>query len=373
MHLSATEQDYKTDKLLRDIFKRFQTSGNYIKGVRFGNGHIHDTFLVETDGKDNYILQRLNKNVFHQIPEMQENIERVTLHIRKKLQQESCSDTRKECLSFLYSHEGKTWLSDSDNDYWRTSLFIPDHRSYNSIDSPEKAFEGGRAIGKFQEMLTDLKGVPLHETIPFFHNTGRRLETLAAKIKEDPLKRAGALKDEIKFITTRSESMKIIQRLGSEGKIPLRITHNDTKFNNILLDRNDKALCLIDLDTVMPGYVHYDFGDAMRTGSCRAPEDETDPSVIYMEIGLFRAFSEGYLSETRSFLNRVEIENLAISPLVITYTQAVRFLSDYIDGDKYYKINNPLHNLQRARAQIQLVKSMEEQLHDMKEIVKDLT
>ena len=185
--------------------------------------------------------------------------------------------------------------------------------------------------------------------------------------------RVSSVKDEIRFIAERAEKMKVIINLGDAGIMPVRITHNDTKFNNILLDKNDRALCLIDLDTVMPGFIHYDVGDAMRTGANNAAEDEADLSKVNFDLGIFRAFSEGYLSKARTFITNKELEYLAFSPLLITYTQAVRFLTDYIDGDRYYKIHHDHHNLQRTRAQIRLVRSMEEQYEEMKMIIGGLS
>jgi Ser/Thr protein kinase RdoA (MazF antagonist) len=252
-------------------------------------------------------------------------------------------------------------------------IFISNHHSYNVVDSPDKAFEGGRAIGRFQAMLSDMPEGSLFETIPWFHDIEKRLQTFKNKIIENPARRVETVDKEITQILNRAEEMKIILRLGREGKIPRRITHNDTKFNNILLDENDKALCVIDLDTVMPGYVHYDFGDAIRTAANTAAEDEKDLSKINMNINLFKAYSEGYLSETEKTLNDVEKEFLAFAPRLITYTIAVRFLTDFIDGDHYFKIHHEYHNLQRARAQLRLVMSLEEQYEDMKRIISKLT
>jgi len=252
-------------------------------------------------------------------------------------------------------------------------IFISNHHSFNVVDSPDKAFEGGKAIGRFQAMLSDMPGGPLYETIPSFHNIEKRLEAFLSKVKENPAGRVDSVKDEIDQIIRRTDEMKIILRLGKEGKIPVRITHNDTKFNNILLDEDNKALCVIDLDTVMPGYVHYDFGDAIRTAANTASEDEDDLSKVRMDINLFKAYSEGYLSETIKTLNDTEIEYLAFAPRLITYTIAVRFLTDYIDGDNYFKIHHKLHNLQRTRAQLRLVMSMEEQYDEMRGIIRNLT
>jgi Phosphotransferase enzyme family len=363
------------DYNLKEIFGCFTADGTFLIGEPYGSGHIHDTFRIETaeKEKDDYILQRLNNKIFKNIPELQHNIERVTVHLRNKLESIPGSDIKRECLRLIPSWDGKTWITDNDSNFWRMYIFISNHHSYNVVDSPDKAFEGGKAIGRFQAMLSDMPGGPLFETIPWFHNIEKRLETFNNKIKENPAGRVDKVRKEIDQIHTREEEMKIILRLGREGKIPLRITHNDTKFNNILLDENDKALCVIDLDTVMPGYIHYDFGDAIRTAANTASEDEDDLSKINMDINLFKAYSEGYLSETVETLNSVEKEFLAFAPKLITYTIAVRFLTDFIDGDNYFKIHHELHNLQRARAQLKLVMSMEEQYENMKRIISKLT
>ena len=359
---------------LKDIFDCFTADGTYLKGEPFGSGHIHDTFRVETaeKEKDDYILQRLNNRIFKNIPELQNNIERVTVHLKNKLTAIPGSNIKRECLSLIPAKDGKSWITDNSGSFWRMYIFISDHRSYNIVDNPDKAFEGGKAIGRFQAMLADLPGDPLYETIPFFHDIERRLETFKRTVKEDPSGRVAVVGNEIKFVLQRADEMKVILRLGKEGKIPVRITHNDTKFNNILLDENDKALCVIDLDTVMPGYIHYDFGDAIRTAANIAAEDEKELSKVKMDITLFDAYATGYLSETRDTLNSVEKDYLAFAPRLITYTIAVRFLTDYIDGDHYFKIHHENHNLQRARAQFRLVESMEEQYDSMKMIISNL-
>ncbi|MGE5420584.1 MAG: phosphotransferase enzyme family protein [Chloroflexota bacterium] len=359
---------------LKEIYSLFQTDGSYQSGEAYGSGHIHDTFRIVTTEKekDDYILQRLNNKIFKNIPQLQHNIERVTVHLRNKLKNIPGSNIKRECLQLIPSKDGKSWIEDNEGNFWRMYVFISDHKSYNVVDSPDKAYEGGKAIGRFQAMLADMPGDPLHETIPYFHDIEKRLETFVATINRNPVKRAEQVKDEIKLVLDRAEEMKVILSLGKQGKIPLRITHNDTKFNNILLDRKDKALCVIDLDTVMPGYVHYDFGDAIRTATNTATEDETDLSKVTMNIDLFRAYAEGYLSETGKTLNSVEKEYLAFAPKLITYTIAVRFLTDFIDGDNYFKIHHEHHNIQRARAQLKLVRSMEEQYGDMKRIIQGL-
>jgi len=359
---------------LREVFNYFKADGSFLKGEHYGSGHIHDTYKIETieGDKDDYILQRLNNNVFRNITEMQSNIERVTLHLRNKLNEIPGSDPKRECLNLIPSVDGKSWILDKDGNYWRMYIFISKHHSYNLVDSTEKAFEGGKVTGRFQMMLSDLPGGPLFETIPSFHNIEKRMNTFNLKIKENPAGRAESVRSEIMQFRQRAEEMKIILRLGSEGKIPLRITHNDTKFNNILFNENDKALCIIDLDTVMPGYIHYDFGDAIRTVANSAAEDESDLSKIQMNIDLFKAYAEGYLSETGTTLNNTEKEYLAFAPRLITYTIALRFFTDYLDGDNYFKIHHKQHNLQRARAQLKLLFSMEEQYDEMRRIINKL-
>jgi hypothetical protein len=361
---------------LKEIFKFFSIEGTFLSGVSFGPGHIHDTYRITTAEKDcdDYILQRLNSNIFRDIQRLQENIERVTEHIRKKLAAVPGSDLKRECLTLIpVTGTRRTYFVDEAGNYWRMFIFISDHRSYERVDSYGKAFEGGRAIGKFQAMLADLPGDPLHETIPDFHNIVKRLETFHRVINDDPVGRVAFAAREIEEITQREEEMKQIIRLGEEGRIPLRITHNDTKFNNILFDMNDRALCLIDLDTVMPGYVHYDFGDAIRTASNRVDEDCEDVNAVSMDLEVYRAYSEGYLSETMATLNDTEKEYLPFAPKLLTYIMATRFLTDFIDGDNYYKIKYPLHNLQRNKVQVALLKSMEAQYSDMVKIIKNIT
>jgi Ser/Thr protein kinase RdoA (MazF antagonist) len=359
---------------LKDIFECFLADGTFFNGVPFGSGHIHDTFMIKTAESDryDYILQRLNSRIFRNIPELQDNIERVTRHLNLKLSEVTGSVPKRECLTLIPAKDGRSWIKDREDNYWRMYIFISDHRSYNIVDTPGKAFEGGKAIGRFQAMLADLPGKPLFETIPYFHDIEKRLETFYRILKEDKAGRAANLADEIDFILQRAEEMKIILMLGRKGKIPLRVTHNDTKFNNILLDQNDKALCVIDLDTVMPGYVHYDFGDAIRTAANIAAEDEKELSRVRMDIKLFEAYAEGYLSETRNMLNEVEKEYLAFAPRLVTFIIALRFLTDYLDGDNYFKIHHEHHNLQRARAQFRLVESMEEQYGEMRKIIGKL-
>jgi len=362
------------DHNLKKIFDCFDTGSTFLTGKSYGSGHIHETYYIGTTGpdKDNYILQRLNNKVFRNIPELQENVERVTVHLHNKISAIPGSDIKRECLHMIPAKDGKSWITDDEGNFWRVFVFIENHRSYDIVDSPDKAYEGGKAIGRFQALLADMPGSPLHETIPSFHDVEKRLSTFMDILKKDPVGRVKETAMETEFILKRADDMRLIQELGRDGRIPVRITHNDTKFNNILFDENDKSLCIIDLDTVMPGFFHSDFGDAIRTGTNIAAEDEKELSKIKMDINLFGAYAKGYLSETSKTLNEIEKEYLAFAPMVMTFEQALRFLTDHIDGDKYYRIHHDNHNLQRTRAQIRLLESMEEQYGEMQKIIGEL-
>ncbi|MFC2097261.1 phosphotransferase enzyme family protein [Bacteroidota bacterium] len=357
---------------LNKLMKNFCIRGTFESGEAYGSGHINDTFLVKTKEENvpDYILQRINHNIFKNVPALMDNIGRVTRHIRKKLIEIPGSDPDREGLTLIPTDDGKDYYKDENGNFWRTYIFISNNRSYDIVDSPEKAYEGGKAFGKYQAMIADLPGEPLHETIPDFHDISVRLNTFFEILEKNSVNRAKLVKEELTFVKERAEEMKRILHLGREGKIPLRITHNDTKFNNVLLDENDKKLCVIDLDTVMPGYVHYDFGDSIRTSTNTGAEDEKDLSKVNMDINLFEAYTKGFLEETNFFLNQCEKENLAFAGKLFPFIIGLRFLTDYIDGDNYFKIHHEHHNLQRAKAQFKLLLSMEEQFVEMQNIVR---
>jgi hypothetical protein len=371
MHFSDIKQEQNRNSHIEDIFSKFRAEGIFLNAEPFGGGHIHDTFHVKVSAGtgESYILQRLNNNVFRNIPQLQENIERVTNHLKKKLSVIAGSDIKRETLTPVYCENGKTWLEDNEGAFWRVFLYIDNHISFNRVEDPAMAYEGGKAVGRFLALLSDLGGVPLHETIPDFHNIEKRLIALREKVAENKLNRVKEVASELIFIEERAEKMGEILRLGSQGKIPLRITHNDTKFNNILFDTKRKGLCVIDLDTVMPGFIHYDFGDAIRTAASTATEDEQDLSKIMLDLEIFKGYAGGFLKETLLTLNETEIEYLAVAPQLMTYIQVVRFLTDYIDGDRYFKISREKHNLDRARAQIKLQESMEYHYGSMRSII----
>jgi hypothetical protein len=362
----------KTD--LADVFRHFRSEGTFLKGEPFGSGHIHDTYKITTaeEKSHNYILQRINTNIFRDVEELQNNIYQVTTHIRKKLSAIPGADPDRETLTIVPTVDDKLYYRDDNGEYWRVYIFIERHRSYDKVETPEQAYEGGRAIGRFETLIAGLDPSGIYEVLPGFHDMEMRLNNFYKVLEKDPEKRASAIKEDVQFVLDRAEEMMTIKRLGKEGKIPLRITHNDTKFNNVLLDENDKSLCVIDLDTVMPGYIHYDFGDAIRTTANSTFEDEKDLSKVFVRLDLYEAFARGFMEEVRDVLNDTEIDYLPFSARMLTFIIGLRFITDYIDGDHYFKIHHPGHNLERARVQFRLVKSMEEHKEEMERIIRDL-
>ncbi len=360
---------------INSIVEKFDICGTYAGGGSYGNGHINETLLIKTAEKecDDYILQKVNHYVFRDVEGLMQNMQRVTEHIRSKLKLDAQADIKRNVITIIPAKDGKLFYKDESGGYWRILLFIDGGHSYDIVDSPQKAYMGGRAFGNFQKLLSDFPPPPLVETIPDFHNIEMRLQTFFRTVEEDPQGRAAEVKEEISHVEKRQDEMKTIYNLGKAGKIPLRITHNDTKFNNILFDDRDNVLCILDLDTVMPGYIHYDFGDAIRTGANTGAEDDEDLSRVSLDINLFKAYAQGFLEETHSFLNQHEIDNLAFSAKLFAFSQALRFLTDYIAGDVYYKIHYAKHNLQRTKAQFALLFSMEEQYEEMRKIIEEIS
>jgi len=359
---------------IASIFAQFNTGTRLKSHQHFGSGHINDTILVKTLGASDpdFVLQLVNHHIFKDVPGLMHNIAIVTDFIRNYLKDIPGSDPDSEVLTLIKTHEGKAFSKDEKGNYWRCYLYIPDTISYDRVDSEDKAREGGRIFGKFQSILSGLDAKLLSETIPHFHDLEKRLETFRNTIKRNPVNRVELVTDEIRFVEERAEELLSITRKINNGEIPIRITHNDTKFNNILFDKESHAQCIVDLDTVMPGSVLHDFGDAIRTAANTAVEDETDLSKISLDLKLFKAYSTGYMSEAHLFLTNAEIENLALSSKFMVLIIGLRFLTDYIDGDNYFKVQHPEHNLQRCRAQFQLVRSIESQFEEMKIVISKL-
>lgn len=354
-----------TDNQIYSLIPEFKIDAIIASVKPFGSGHINDTYrIVNTDvnGSD-YLLQRINHHVFRNVPLLMNNLVNVTRHLKQKIRSDS------NVLTIIESQNGDPYFQDHDGNYWRVFTFLKNTKSYDMVNTEKQAFEGGKAFGGFLALLADLDVGLVKDTIPDFHNIEYRLANLQKAMDED---KAGRLKDvvpEVGFIQKRSNAMSEILRLGRAGTLPLRIVHNDTKFNNVLLDQNDNAQCVIDLDTVMPGYVAYDFGDSIRTIINTAAEDEEGPDHIGLNMHLFEAYTKGFLQEAKPFLTETEVNSLIKGVLLLPYIQAVRFLTDYLEGDHYFKINSPRHNLQRARAQLALVAKLEEDLELLEQII----
>lgn len=353
------------------VLSQFLIKGDAVEIKPYGSGHIHDTFHVVTAPSESpdYLLQRINNRVFQNVPALMENIQRVTMHLRKKIGTLPGSDIGKEVLTLVPTKRGSGFYQDSGGNFWRMYYFLNNTRSYDIVRTVQQASEGGKAIGRFLALLSDLNSDFLHETIPHFHDVEIRFQQLQTAIEANSHGRVKEVLAEIAFVKNRIESMSTICRLGREGRLPIRVTHNDTKFNNVLLNDLDQAQCVIDLDTVMPGFIAYDFGDAVRTVVSQTFEDETDIEKIDVNIELFRGFTNGFMNEAKDFLVISEIDSLAEGVLLMPFIMGVRFLTDYIEGDNYYKANFPGHNRQRARVQFRLVKKLEENLSTLQKII----
>jgi Ser/Thr protein kinase RdoA (MazF antagonist) len=340
--------------------KAFGLSENGVKMHPFGSGHINDTYKLTTADPEEgpFLLQRINHFVFPNVEQLMDNMVAVTAHLKNKIDQSHAGNSSKEVLTILHTKEGKPFYQDELGNYWRLFTLLDQTRSYDLVTTPMQAREGGRAFGKFQRLLGDFDANQLHVVLPRFHNILFRLEQLSDAIKHNPLGRAEEVNAELACIDQFRQRAIRLQTWIEKGKLPMRVTHNDTKFNNVLLDMQDRAQCVIDLDTVMPGYVAFDFGDAIRTAANMAEEDESDTTKIGVNLPIFEAFTKGYFEEAGSFLTVSEIDSLIEGVLLLPYMQAVRFLTDYINGDVYYKVQHSQHNLQRARAQLAYFKAL---------------
>ena len=353
------------------VVNQFITEGAVQSIEPFGSGHINDSYLVTTtpESAPDYVLQKINHHVFRNVQQLMDNIMMVTNHIRDGIQSRSIEAADFQIFQLIRSKNGSCFSHDHDGNFWRLLDHIRDSKSYDIVESPGMAYEAGKAFGVFQLLAADLDAGSLFEVLPNFHNIVVRLENFRNAVTHDPANRVRETGPEIRFVEARAAEMHTILRLGKQGLLPLRVTHNDTKFNNVLFNRENRAISVVDLDTVMPGYVLYDFGDAIRTGASTAAEDEADLTRIHIDLELFGAYSRGYLEYARNFLNPDEIAHLAFSAKFMTYIIGLRFLTDYLDGDQYFKTGFPGHNLQRAKAQFRLLESMEDHFKEMQEII----
>lgn len=357
---------------ITSIVRNFNIAGEIESAEAFGNGHINDTFLLKNTQADkpDYLLQRINHHVFKDVPGLIANIHLVTSYLKDKMPGVDAGKSQK-VLKLISTRDEKLFYKDGDGNYWRVYLFLAGSRSYDIVSTEQQAYEGGKAFGNFQTLLSDMDPQQLSETIVDFHNIQKRLKDLHIAIAEDVMGRVAEVADEVDFVAEREEGMSVIYEWGRSGLLPKRITHNDTKFNNILFDDDDNAECVIDLDTVMSGHVAYDFGDAIRTIINTTVEDEPNLEKIQINIPLFKAYAEGYINQAHTFLTDTEVESLFLGTMLLPYMQGVRFLTDYLQGDTYFKTAYPGHNLVRARAQFQLLTKLEEQGPLLRRIIAD--
>ncbi len=360
---------------LKDISSHFRVYGDFVKAVPFGSGHINSTYKVVFNQSGvfvSYIFQKINTDIFKDPYAVMDNISRVVSHLKNKLN--DFDDVSRRVLTIIPTSDNKLFYKDHLNNYWRAYCFINNVTCYDVLQTPEQAYKAAKAFGEFQKMLVDIPGGRLIDTIPNFHNTQMRYEEFERVLNEDIGNRAAKVTREIEFILTRKKYLEKFIELKNSGNLPERICHNDTKLNNIMIDNEtDEGICVIDLDIVMPGFVMYDFGDMIRTGTSPVVEDEPDYTKVVMRMHLFKALAKGYMDSARDFLTEVEKDNLAFGGLIITYEQAIRFLTDYLQMDTYYKINREGHNLDRTRTQIALIESIESQMDEMNYFIKKLS
>ena len=356
-----------------EILDAFALPDGERTAVPFGNGHINSTFMVRIAGTDKqYILQRINSYVFIHPKDVMENIRHVTEFLRGKIA-EAGGNPDRETITLVPSRTGEACAEDAEGQVWRVMLFVPDTFSPELPDNLDILEECGGAFGRFARLLDDFPASSLHETIHAFHDTPARLSQLEDAARQDPCGRLKDVQEEMAFARGCAAETRVLTDALAAGKLPLRVTHNDTKVNNVLLDRNtEKAVCVIDLDTVMPGLLAYDFGDAIRVGACSAAEDEQNLDLIHLEMPKYRAFARGFLSQLKGMLSRDELLSLEAGARIMTLENGLRFLADHLNGDVYFKIHRPGQNLDRARAQFALFRDMEKHSEEMKAILLEL-
>ncbi len=357
------------------IAAQFAFEGNVIECKPFGSGHINDTYRVTArtaEGAEHrYILQAMNRSIFPDPASVMENVFGVTRWLRERIL-DAGGDPDRETLTIIKTKDGRLFLETADGEAWRAYRFIEDATSYDRVESEQDFYESAVAFGHFQHMLAEYPAHTLHEVLPGFHNTVKRYAAFEEAVRKNPVNRLIEAFPEVVYLQEHKYISSILQERLEDGRLPLRVTHNDTKLNNIMIDNaTHKAICVIDLDTVMPGLNAMDFGDAIRFGASTAAEDESDLSKVHFDLHLFEVYAKGFLEGCGGFLTEEEKKMLPYGALVITYEQALRFLADYILGDPYYKIDRPDQNLVRARTQIRLAEEMEAHLDEMTAIVEN--
>ena len=351
----------------------FKLPGELKECIRYGSGHINDTYRLTYEtpqGTKRYILQRMSKSIFKKPVELMENVSGVTAWLRKKII-ENGGDPERETLTLVKSNDGLPYFVDSTGEYWRVYLFIEGATCYDAVKDDNDFYQSAVAFGHFQRLLADYPAETLHETIKDFHNTPDRLEKFKKAVAEDICGRAASVQKEIDFILEREELTHALYDLQLDGRLPLRVTHNDTKLNNIMIDdETGKAICVIDLDTVMPGLTANDFGDSIRFGASTALEDEQDLSKVSCDLHLFDVYARGFIEGCGGALTDLEIDMLPMGAILMTFENGIRFLTDHLEGDHYFHIHREGHNLDRCRTQLTLVKDMQEKLPQMNAIIQ---
>ena len=357
---------------INKVVSNFDFRGEFLSVKEFGSGHINKTYIADF-GENKYVIQRINSDVFRNVDELMKNVFSVTEYLRKIIS-ESGGNPERETLHYIKTKSGENYYKSEEGDCFRAYVFVKDSISFDSADTPELFKKSGAAFGKFQKMLKDFNADSLFETIPNFHNTYWRYENeFLPALLNAPREKLDECRKDIDFVSERKDKMKTLTDLISEGKLPLRVTHNDTKLNNVMFDeKTGECVCVIDLDTVMPGLALYDFGDSIRFGASTAAEDEADLSKVEMSLEYFKAYSEGYLSEAGEALTSCEKEHLAFASMLMTLECGMRFLTDYLNGNIYFKTDYEKHNLIRERNQFFLVSNMEEKMDKMEEIIRNI-
>lgn len=365
--------DMKNKELLKEVIGNFDFTGTLLKVEPYGSGHINDTYLLEYKikhmGVVPIILQRMNTNIFKEPEQLMENILNVTVFLREKIVQNGGNPER-ETLTVILNKQGKPYYQDSQGNYWRAYHFITGTTGYDEVQSDEDFYQSALAFGKFQSLLADFPAETLHETIADFHNTKARFAVFKKAVEDDIMGRAKDVQDEINFVLQREDVANILTDMQASGELPLRVTHNDTKLNNVLIDdKTHQGICVIDLDTVMPGLAINDYGDSIRFGASTGAEDEKDLSKIECNMHLVDVYTKGFIEGCNGRLTSAEIKALPIGAKVMTFECGMRFLTDYLQGDTYFKTKYPTHNLDRCRTQFKLVADMEKKWDTMNEIV----
>lgn len=354
---------------INNILSHFSIKGDFLDYEKVETGHINDSYFIKTNapGCSGYFLQWINSYIFKDVKGLMNNISIVVQHLSAKLAEHP--ELAFKILEIIPTKSGEKYFLDAEVQYWRLYTFIDKSHVYDVVENTTIAYEGGKAFGIFMSLLADLPAAGLTETIPDFHNMEKRLATFYNSMKINSVDRIKEIPAEIDFIQQRAEKMLSIPELIRTGLLPVRITHNDTKFNNILFNSDDQAICIVDLDTVMPGSILFDFGDAIRTGANTASEDEKDLSKVDINLPIYEAYTRGFIASTRHTLTEAEIANLAFAARFMTFIIGLRFLTDFVDGDPYFRTSYPDHNLDRAKVQFRLLEAMERNADKMQEIV----